>query len=115
MSIRFNCTACQTVLKIGEAISEPKKVRCMECGIVILLTPDEDSPIGFTTSVPEKPDKTTSRSKEELARQRFLLLGGVAVLAVVLALGLWWLFSGPSDRAAIEGEVSLDSGPLERG
>jgi DNA-directed RNA polymerase subunit RPC12/RpoP len=115
MSIRFTCTACHTVLKIGEAISEPRKVRCTECGIVILLTPDEDSPTGVVASVPEQPDKTVRKSKAAMARQRNMLLGGLGVLALLAALGLWWMLSGPSDRGAVEGEVLLNGTPLDKG
>jgi hypothetical protein len=115
MSIRFNCTACQTVLKIGEAISEPRKVRCTGCGIVIVLTPDEDSPIGMTVSVPQQSGKAKDESKADLARQRNMLIGGAVVAGLILVLGAWWLFSGPSDRGTVEGEVTVDGAPLEKG
>lgn len=115
MSIRFTCTACRTVLKLGEMIAEPRKVRCTGCGIVILVEPDPANPLGVKSSIPERMDKTTKRIRQEQARFRIVLVGGLVVLGIGLAIGIWLTVRTPSDRAAIEGEVKLDGTPLERG
>ena len=112
MAIRFACTACRAVMKIGEAIDEPRKVRCKSCGSVILLTPNPADPSGLTASVPKKTDKSRTMSD---SRQRVLLLSGLGVLGLILAIGLWWTLSNPSDRGAIEGNVSYDDGALGKG
>ena len=93
-------------------ISEPKKVRCTGCGIVILLTPNEESENGLTASFPEQPAKSNAMPD---SRKRIIMGSILGVLAVIVLAGLWWSFHAPSDRGAIEGEVSLDSGPLEKG
>lgn len=116
MSIRFKCTACQTVLKLGSMISEPKKVRCTGCGIVIVVMPDEDDPNGVIATIPQQSGKDKIRSKEELARQRKILIAVLVILALVLAAGLWWTFSGPSDRGSVYGDVTFEDGEkIEKG
>ena len=93
-------------------ITEPKKVRCTGCGIVILLTPNEESETGLTASFPEQPVKPNAMSD---SRKRIIMASVLGVMAVVLLVGLWWSFRAPSDRGAIDGEISLDGGPLEKG
>src|SRR5476651_1044329 len=82
MSIRFTCTACRTVLKLGEMIAEPRKVRCTGCGIVILVEPDPANPLGLTSSIPEQPDKTKRRIQAEQARNRTILVGSLVAIAI---------------------------------
>ena len=113
MSIRFTCVACKTVLKIGDRISEQRKVRCTGCGVVILLTPDEDAPDGMTTSIPQQTPKAKTGAAS-LGLNNWLILGGAAA-ALLLVLGLWYALSGPGDRGAIEGEVLLDDLPMDSG
>ncbi len=115
MTIRFNCTACRTVLKIGEMISESRKVRCTGCGIVIVVSPDEDSPNGVSATIPQQSSKEKSRSRQELAPQRNILIGILIAVVLVMGIGLWWTFSPPSDRGAVDGKVTLDGQLLEKG
>ena len=61
MSIRFTCNACHTVLKVGEMITEARKVRCTGCGLVILVMPDPTDPMGTTTTIPQKTTETGKR------------------------------------------------------
>jgi len=116
MSIRFTCSSCRTVLKLGEMIAEPKKVRCTGCSIVILVEPDPADPTGLKTSIPAQSlNKEKSRSDKQLARQRkvLLVLGGIILVGAVIA--LWWNFRPPNDRGSIAGAVKLDGEPVERG
>ena len=115
MSIRFTCTACRTVLKLGEMIAEPRKVRCTGCGIVILVEPDPTHSSGIKSSIPEQMDKTTKRIRQEQARLRMILASGLVILGIALAIGIWWSFRGPANRAAIEGTVKLDGAAMEQG
>jgi DNA-directed RNA polymerase subunit RPC12/RpoP len=109
MAIRFNCQACKTVLKIAEQISEQKKVRCTGCGVVILLTPDEDATDGMTVSIP---DQVPKKKAEDGGVNIWVMVGVGAGVLLVIIIGLWWMFSGPAERGAIEGEVTLDNQPL---
>lgn len=115
MTIRFNCGACRAVLKVPEVVTEERKVRCTACGVVILLSPDETSPIGMTATLPDTSKKKMAIAKVEAARQRRVLLAVLGVLAVILAGGLWWTLWGPSNRAAVEGDVELDKLPMQNG
>ena len=116
MSIRFTCMGCRTILKLGEMITEPKKVRCTGCSIVILVEPDPANPMEVIASIPEQNlNKFKSRSEKDLKRRRNILYALGAVLAVGLIFSLWWGLRAPTDRAAIYGEVKLDDDPLARG
>lgn len=116
MSIRFTCLSCRTVLKIGEMVTEPRKVRCTGCSIVILVEPDPANPSQIKTSIPEQNlNKSKSRSDKALARQKNLLLAAAALVFIGSLGGLWWTFWPSENRAAIEGLVKLDGDPLERG
>ena len=42
------------VLKIGEMITEAKKVRCTGCAIVLLVVPDDDNPDAVIATIPKK-------------------------------------------------------------
>lgn len=99
-------------MKIGEPITEAKKVRCKSCGSVILLTPNPSEPNGMAVTLPKKTDRPSSMSR---SNQQLLLAGGLIGLALFLALGLWWTFSNPSDRGSVEGAVKYDNAPLDRG
>jgi hypothetical protein len=115
MTVRFNCGACRAVLKVPEVVTVERKVRCTSCGVVILLTPDETSPIGMTVTLPDTSGKEKHKKKAEVAQQRRVLWVVLAVLVVLLAGGLWWTLGGPSNRAAVEGEVKLDKVLMEKG
>lgn len=116
MTVRFNCGACRAVLKVPEVVTVERKVRCTSCGVVILLTPDEASPTGMTATLPDTEGKKSKhKAKVEAARQRRVLLVVLGVVVVILAGGLLWTFWGPSNRAAVEGEVKLDNLPLANG
>ena len=111
MSIRFTCTACHTVLKVAAVVTEERKVRCTGCGIVILLTPDDDSPTGMSISVPEKGHAGPRQQR----LRRNILIGMLIVALGLLAFGIWYKSHGPAERAAIDGHVNLDEGTLEKG
>lgn len=116
MSIRFTCSSCRTVLKIGEMVTEPKKVRCTGCSIVILVEPDPSDPLGIKTSVPiQSLNKSKSRDEKEWARTRKTLGIVAAVLLILAIITLWWYFRPPNDRGSIEGMVKLDGEPVDRG
>lgn len=114
MSIRFTCPTCHAVLKIAEMISEPRKVRCTGCSLVILVSPDEDAPNGVRTSVPEKPSKT-GESEADIARRRNILVGAMVAVLILLLAGIWWTQRGPADRAAVEGRIMLDDVLMDKG
>jgi hypothetical protein len=103
------------VLKVGEMIVEERKVRCTGCGIVLILKPDTSSPTGISTTLPEQQLGTKKKSDKDLAKQRNILLAIGGLILVGAAIGLWWMFRPPADRARIEGEVTLDDRPLEKG
>lgn len=116
MSIRFKCTACQTVLKLASMIDEARKVRCTGCGIVIVVAPDEDSENGISATIPQQSAKDKERAKWETARQKKILIGILIALGIILIAGLWYaFFSGPSDRGSAYGEIKLDGQPMETG
>jgi len=116
MSIRFSCLSCRTVLKIGEMVTEPRKVRCTGCSIVILVEPDPNDPLAVKTSIPEQNlNKAKSRSEKELARRRKVLYGFGGVLVLGLVAWLTWYYWPPNDRGSIEGSIKLDNEPLEDG
>jgi len=116
MSIRFTCTTCHTVLKIEGGLTEPRKVRCKGCNIVILLTPDEDDPDNVIATVPKK---TAKRNEMSEGQRKAILFGVAGVLVVAIIAGLSWSYFSrpnvPTDRAAIEGAVDLDGVPLKEG
>ncbi len=114
MSIRFTCPACRGVLKIGEAISESKKVRCTGCGIVLLVSPDENNPEIVSATIPKKPSRREEVARSG-ARQQAVLFGGAAVVLLTLVFVFWMIFKAPGDRAEIEGRVMLDDLPMESG
>lgn len=100
-------------MKIDSRISEEKKVRCTGCRIVILLTPDEDAPDGMLVSIPKKSEKPKGMPE---SRKRMLLTAALVVMALVVAIGIWYsIMSGPPTHATVEGEVTLDSVPLDKG
>jgi hypothetical protein len=113
MSIRFECNACRTVLKLGEMITEKKKVRCTGCGLVLLVSPNPNDPMSVTATIPQKTSQ--SRRPISLSRQQLGMLGSVLVAVVALILILWWAFKLPSDRGGIEGNVTVDGAPVEQG
>ena len=99
-------------MKIDSRITEEKKVRCTGCRIVILLTPDADEPDGMLVTIPKKSDKPRGMST---ALKQGLLLGALAIMAIVVAVGLWYTLSGPKTHATVEGDVTLDNVPMEKG
>src|SRR5207245_2165923 len=56
-----------------------------------------------------------SRTETKQPVQLWIILAGAGVAVVILVFGLWWMFRGPSDRGAIEGEVTLDGLPMDGG
>src|SRR5213595_1763456 len=86
MSIRFTCTACHTVLKVAAVVTEQRKVRCTGCGMVILLTPDDDSPTGMTISVPEKGGHAGPHQQR---LRRHVLIGVLVAILALLGFGIW--------------------------
>lgn len=112
MSIRFTCAACPTVLKIPEMINESKKVRCTGCGIVLIVEPDPDNDDGVIATVAKRTPKPKQGAG---ASNQMLLFAGAALVLLLLMFGLWWFYGGPSDRAAIEGNITLDDVLLEGG
>ena len=111
MSIRFTCSACHTVLKVAAVVTEERKVRCTGCGIVIVLTPDDDSPTGMSISVPQKGGKPRLSSRG----RRNILIGVLVAILALLGFAIWYSTGGPTDRGAIDGYVNLDDGTLEKG
>src|SRR5262245_32661539 len=112
MTVRFTCTACRTVMKLDSAVNEERKVRCTGCRIVILLTPDPDEPDGMRVSIPKKSDKPKGTD----SRQRNLMLGALAIMAIIVAVGLYIaLFSGPKTYATVDGVITLDGNLMEKG
>jgi hypothetical protein len=114
MSIRFSCPSCRAVLKIGEMITEAKKVRCTGCAIVLLVEPDDDNPNGLIVTIPRKPSRPKGAAGGGM-RQQAILFTAAAVALLVILFGLWYMFSAPKDRASIEGDVTLDEVLLEGG
>jgi DNA-directed RNA polymerase subunit RPC12/RpoP len=112
MSIPITCTVCRKSMKIGDGITEAKKIRCTGCGTVILLTPDPSSPGDVKVSYPRKTAKPNTMTEKQ---KQILLWCGLGALGLVLAIGLWYSLSGPSTHGAVEGEVTLDNAPLEKG
>ena len=112
MAFRFTCTACRTVMKVQDGFIEPKKVRCTGCGIVVMLTPDPDDPEEITVSYPKK---TRKRNEMSDAKKRVLLFSILGVLLLSIGGGLWWTLRGPSDRAAVTGDVNYEGVPMENG
>jgi DNA-directed RNA polymerase subunit RPC12/RpoP len=113
MEIRFTCSACRTVMKLGDMITEQKKVRCSGCGTVILIEPNPDNPREIITSIPKRRDKPKGMSE---AMRRNILIGIAVALILIVVIGVWWTqFSGPSLTAAVEGDVKLDGAPLVKG
>jgi hypothetical protein len=116
MSIRFNCLACRAVLKVPEVVTVERKIRCTSCNAVMVLTPDEMSPTGMTTSMPDTSKKADSKKRHEAAKQQRALL--IVLPIVLLALGgiIWWaFFTGPSNRGSVEGEVTVGGISMEKG
>jgi LSD1 subclass zinc finger protein len=110
--IRFTCSACRTVMKLGDTITEQKKVRCSGCGTVILVEPHPSNPGEVTTSIPKRREKSKGMSE---ATRRNLLIGVAIGLVLIAAIGIWWTQSGPSLTAAVEGDVKLDGADLMKG
>ena len=89
MPIRITCAACRTTMRVPEGFTEPKKVRCTQCGILMLLTPDPTKTDGVNISIPRK----TGRSSDPSAGpSQWLVLGAIAAGIVVLLFVLWWFF-----------------------
>lgn len=99
-------------MKIESRITEERKVRCTGCRIVILLTPDPQEPDGMRVSIPKKSDKPKQMSE---SKKRLLLFGALAVLAITVAVGLWFTLRGPQTHASVDGDVTIDGVPLEKG
>ncbi len=111
MEIRFTCSACRTVMKLGEAITEQKKVRCSGCGTVIVVAPHPSNPHEVMTSIPNKRERPKGMSE---TTRRNILMAVVAALIVIMVTAIWWTQAGPSVTAAVEGDVTLD-GALAKG
>jgi hypothetical protein len=92
-----------------------RKVRCTGCGAVILLTPDDDAPDGMTVSIPQQSGKRTNPFESAENRYRLMVYSGAAIALLLIVLGLWWYFSAPTDRGAIEGDVTFDGHPVDKG
>jgi uncharacterized Zn finger protein len=93
MSIRFNCGACQTTLKIESMITQEKMVRCKTCGIVIKLTPDLGSPNGIKATIPDPTGRSSGGSRREEARQKMIVYITAGVIgAIILLIIAWNLF-----------------------
>lgn len=99
-------------MKIAEAVTKPQKVRCSGCGLVILVTPDPKNPSNVLVSVPAQASKSQTKSASQ---QKILLLSILGALGLFLALAIWYTEGGQPERAAAEGEVTYDVGPLEKG
>jgi hypothetical protein len=99
-------------MKLGDTITEQKKVRCSGCGAVILVEPHPTNPGEVTTSIPKRRDKPKGMSD---TMRRNILMAIVAVLILIMAIGIWWTQSGPSLTAAVAGDVTLDAAPLVKG
>jgi DNA-directed RNA polymerase subunit RPC12/RpoP len=115
MSIRFTCLGCRTVLKIGEMITEERKVRCTGCGIVIVVSPDPADPMSVVANIPEQPLGNKRKSDKELGQRRNLLLAVLGVVFLLVLIGIIWSMMGPSDRGGVEGSVTIGADPLEKG
>ncbi len=89
MAIRFTCTACQKSMKLADAITEPKKVRCSGCGLLILLTPDPNDPSHVKASFPKKADRVDEHSMSP-AQQKFILLSILGVIVLFFVLVFWF-------------------------
>ncbi|MSQ95765.1 MAG: hypothetical protein EXR98_14585 [Gemmataceae bacterium] len=114
MSIRFSCPACRAVLKIGEMITEAKKVRCTGCAIVLLVEPDDDNPNGLIATIPRKPNRPKGAGGGG-KRQQAIFFSIAAVALLVALFGLWYMFRAPSDRSSIDGDITLDEVLLDGG
>lgn len=115
MAVRFTCPVCPTVLKLSEAVNIERKVRCTGCGVVIMLTPDADSPTGMHAAVAEKKSKKGSGGSAGWRGQVPVMWGAAGLAVVILGFAIWWWMRPPSDRASIEGEVALNQIPLDKG
>jgi hypothetical protein len=79
-------------MKLGEMITEEKKVRCSGCGIVILVNPHPTIPTEVVASIPKKSERPKGMSD---SRKKLLLSGALLVLAVLFAFGMWLTMSRP--------------------
>lgn len=112
MTIRFTCTACRTVMKLGDAITEQKKVRCSGCGTVILVSPHPTNSAEVVISIPDRSKKPKKMSD---SMRRNILIAIAVALLVFMGTAVWWTQAGPSVTAAVEGDVKLDGSDLLKG
>jgi hypothetical protein len=114
MRIRFTCAACRTVMKLGEPITEQKKVRCSGCATVIVLTPDPTNPGDVIVTIPNRAARPPKAMSE--AKRRNILMAIVAALIAFMAISVWQTSSSsPGLTAAVEGLVTLDGAPVAKG
>jgi hypothetical protein len=101
-------------MKLGEMITEEKKVRCSGCGIVIVVTPHPTNPTEVVTSIPKKREKSKGMTD---GQKKLALSGALLGLALLIGIGIWLTASGGGSqlRAAAEGDITHDGAPLEQG
>ena len=99
-------------MRLGESITETKKVRCSGCRTVIVLTPNPGNPREPIASYPKRSDKTLA-TKEGYRRIGLYVIFGA--LCLFMAWVLYFTFSTPATRGSIEGKVKVDGNDLKDG
>jgi hypothetical protein len=100
-------------MKLSDAITEQKKVRCSGCNLVIIVEPDPANPGQVLTSIPKPREKRKGLTEDQ---KKYILYGVAGLLAVGAIIFLYSLFfGGPPLRGGVEGDVTWDGSPLEKG